>query len=214
MPCHCDGVRHDRLPAGRRRLTMAPTSRRSVSEPPFPTRSSRSTGSSRRQGPARDRRCPCPRLLRRAPARPSTSTSTSSSQRPLAAGPRHPPARRRRQATSARSSETDRCGCGGGATPSTSSSPTTSSTRRCSEARRVPFGQTRSQILSPEHLAVCKAMFDRPRTGSTSSRSSSPRIRSTWPKSNGCWSGWSGARPRIEKLGEVKARLSLDDPRR
>jgi hypothetical protein len=29
------------------------------------------------------------------------------------------------------------------------------------KARRVPFGDTTLQILSPEHLAVCKAMFDR-----------------------------------------------------
>jgi len=29
------------------------------------------------------------------------------------------------------------------------------------KARRVPFGEATLQILSPEHLAVCKAMFDR-----------------------------------------------------
>jgi hypothetical protein len=29
------------------------------------------------------------------------------------------------------------------------------------EARRVPFGGTTVPILGPEHLAVCKAMFDR-----------------------------------------------------
>jgi hypothetical protein len=29
------------------------------------------------------------------------------------------------------------------------------------EARRVPFGGTTVTILAPEHLAVCKAMFDR-----------------------------------------------------
>jgi hypothetical protein len=31
------------------------------------------------------------------------------------------------------------------------------------EARRVPFADTTLPILSPEHLAVCKAMFDRPK---------------------------------------------------
>jgi hypothetical protein len=31
------------------------------------------------------------------------------------------------------------------------------------EVRRVPFGGTTVSILSPEHLAVCKAMFDRRR---------------------------------------------------
>lgn len=29
------------------------------------------------------------------------------------------------------------------------------------EARRVPFGGTTVPILAPEHLAICKAMFDR-----------------------------------------------------
>ncbi|HEY7457109.1 MAG TPA: hypothetical protein VH703_07520 [Solirubrobacterales bacterium] len=29
------------------------------------------------------------------------------------------------------------------------------------EARRVPFAGTTVPILAPEHLAVCKAMFDR-----------------------------------------------------
>lgn len=32
-----------------------------------------------------------------------------------------------------------------------------------SEARRVPFAETTIPILAPEHLAVCKAMFDRPK---------------------------------------------------
>lgn len=30
-------------------------------------------------------------------------------------------------------------------------------------ARRVPFAETTIPILSPEHLTVCKAMFDRPK---------------------------------------------------
>jgi hypothetical protein len=30
-------------------------------------------------------------------------------------------------------------------------------------ARQVPFGETTIPILAPEHLAVCKAMFDRPK---------------------------------------------------
>lgn len=32
-----------------------------------------------------------------------------------------------------------------------------------SAVRRVPFGEDRIPILSPEHLAVCKALFDRPK---------------------------------------------------
>lgn len=31
------------------------------------------------------------------------------------------------------------------------------------KARRVPFAETTVPILSPEHLTVCKAMFDRPK---------------------------------------------------
>lgn len=31
------------------------------------------------------------------------------------------------------------------------------------EARKVPFGETAIPILSPEHLTVCKAVFDRPK---------------------------------------------------
>ncbi len=31
------------------------------------------------------------------------------------------------------------------------------------QARRAPFGGTTIPILAPEHLAVCKAMFDRPK---------------------------------------------------
>ena len=53
-------------------------------------------------------------------------------------------------------------GSGGETMPSTSSSPTTPFTTRCADrSRRVPFGGVTVPILSPEHLAVCKAMFDR-----------------------------------------------------
>ena len=31
------------------------------------------------------------------------------------------------------------------------------------EARQVPFGDEKLPVLSPEHLIVCKAMFDRPK---------------------------------------------------
>ncbi len=31
------------------------------------------------------------------------------------------------------------------------------------EARQVPFGDGKLPVLSPEHLVVCKAMFDRPK---------------------------------------------------
>ena len=48
--------------------------------------------------------------------------------------------------------------------------------------RTVPFADTDIPILAPEHLLVCKVVFDRPRTGSTSTRCSTPASRSTPPR--------------------------------
>jgi hypothetical protein len=82
-------------------------------------------------------------------------------------------------------------------------------------ARRVPFGQTTLSILSPEHLAVCKAMFDRPKdwidieqmlvAADTIDPGQIERLLERMVGADD---------PRIEKLGEVKARLSVDDPAR
>ena len=82
-------------------------------------------------------------------------------------------------------------------------------------ARRVPFGQATLQILAPEHLAVCKAMFDRPKDWLDIEQ----MLVATDPIDLGeierLLERMVGADdPRLEKLGEVKARLSLDDPAR
>jgi hypothetical protein len=45
--------------------------------------------------------------------------------------------------------------------------------------RTVPFAGDTIPLVAPEHLLIRKAILDRPRTGSTSSRSLSPLTRST-----------------------------------
>jgi hypothetical protein len=82
-------------------------------------------------------------------------------------------------------------------------------------ARRVPFAETTLQILSPEHLAVCKAMFDRPKDWLDIEQ----MLVATDPIDLGeierLLERMVGADDRrIEKLGEVKARLSLEGPAR
>ncbi len=82
-------------------------------------------------------------------------------------------------------------------------------------ARRVPFGQVTLSILSPEHLAVCKAMFDRPKDWLDIEQ----MLVATDPidpaEIERLLKRMVGADdPRIERFGEVKARLSLDDPGR
>ena len=192
---------HDRLPGPEISLTVdAPgplSSQRPDPEAPPPREGRRDPPAARRrQGPPRDRRRPCPRLLRRAPRHRSTSTSTSSSRptagREVRRRPR--PARgRRRRSTSPLSNATDRCGCGGDATPSTSSSPTT---RFHEEMRRErPRGALRgghaSRSSPPSTSPSARRCSTAPRTGSTSSRCSSPPTPSTWRRSKAGWSGWS-----------------------
>lgn len=80
-------------------------------------------------------------------------------------------------------------------------------------ARRVPFGQTRLQILSPEHLAVCKAIFDRPKDWLDIEQMLVATDPIDLAEIERLLVRMVGADdPRIEKLGEIKARLSLDDP--
>ncbi len=79
------------------------------------------------------------------------------------------------------------------------------------KSRKVPFGDTTLQILSPEHLAVCKAMFDRVKDWLDIEQilvAADPidlaeieaqLVRMVGPTD-----------PRIAKLEEIKARLSLD----
>lgn len=82
-------------------------------------------------------------------------------------------------------------------------------------ARRVPFGQATLSILSAEHLAVCKALFDRPKDWLDIEQ----MLVATDPIDLGeierLLERMVGADDaRIGKLGEIKGRLSLDDPAR
>jgi hypothetical protein len=77
-------------------------------------------------------------------------------------------------------------------------------------ARKVPFNDETIPILSPEHLAVCKAMFDRPKDWLDIEQI----LVATDPLDIGEIEDWlermvGRDNPRLEKLGEVKAGLSL-----
>lgn len=77
-------------------------------------------------------------------------------------------------------------------------------------ARKVPFNDETIPILSPEHLAVCKAMFDRPKDWLDIEQI----LVATDPLDLGEIEDWlermvGDDNPRLEKLAEVKAGLSL-----
>jgi hypothetical protein len=81
--------------------------------------------------------------------------------------------------------------------------------------RRVPFGEARLPILSPEHLAVCKAMFDRAKDWLDIEQMLVATDPIDLAEIERLLTRMVGADdPRIEKLEEVKARLSLDDATR
>lgn len=78
-------------------------------------------------------------------------------------------------------------------------------------ARKVPFNDETIPILSPEHLAVCKAMFDRPKDWLDIEQI----LVATDPLDVAEIEDWlermvGGDNPRMEKLREVKAGLSVD----
>lgn len=80
------------------------------------------------------------------------------------------------------------------------------------KTRRVPFGDATLQILSPEHLAVCKAMFDRTKDWLDIEQI----LVAADPLDLGEIEGWlrrmtGDEDPRIAKLEELKARLALGD---
>jgi hypothetical protein len=77
-------------------------------------------------------------------------------------------------------------------------------------ARRVPFGEETLQILAPEHLAVCKAMFDRTKDWLDIEQI----LVATDPIDLAEIESWlkrmiGRSDPRFAKLEEIKARLSL-----
>jgi hypothetical protein len=79
------------------------------------------------------------------------------------------------------------------------------------EARRVPFDETTLPILAPEHLAVCKAMFDRTKDWIdieqmlvAADQIDLAEIESWLERMVG------RSDPRLVKLEEIKDRLSLN----
>jgi hypothetical protein len=80
------------------------------------------------------------------------------------------------------------------------------------EARRVPFAETTLPILAPEHLAVCKAMFDRPKDWMDIEQ----MLIATDELDVGEVERWLermvGAKdPRLQRLAELQAELSLNE---
>lgn len=78
-------------------------------------------------------------------------------------------------------------------------------------ARRVPFAGTTIPILAPEHLAVCKAMFDRTKDWLDIEQI----LVATSPLDLAEIEDWlkrmvGETDPRMQKLREIKASLSLD----
>ena len=80
------------------------------------------------------------------------------------------------------------------------------------EARRVPFAGTTLPILAPEHLAVCKAMFDRRKDWIDIEQ----MLVATDELNIGEIEGWLermvGAEDsRLQRLGELRAELAIDE---
>jgi hypothetical protein len=76
--------------------------------------------------------------------------------------------------------------------------------------RRVPFGEATLPILSPEHLAVCKAMFDRAKDWLDIEQI----LVATEPLDLPEIELWlrrmvGNEDPRLEKLDQIKSRLAL-----
>jgi hypothetical protein len=79
------------------------------------------------------------------------------------------------------------------------------------DARKVPFNDETIPILSPEHLAICKAMFDRPKDWLDIEQI----LVATDPLDLGEIEDWlkkmvGSDNPRMEKLAEIKTDLSLN----
>ncbi len=77
--------------------------------------------------------------------------------------------------------------------------------------RKVPFAEETIPILSPEHLAICKAMFDRPKDWLDIEQI----LVATDPFDLAEVEGWlkrmvGDDNPRLKRLSELKAALALD----
>lgn len=80
-------------------------------------------------------------------------------------------------------------------------------------ARRVPFGDATLPILAPEHLTVCKAMFDRSKDWLDIEQI----LVATQPLDPDQIDSWlrrlvGQSDPRLAKLAEIKSRLALTEP--
>jgi hypothetical protein len=79
-------------------------------------------------------------------------------------------------------------------------------------ARRVPFAETTIPILAPEHLAVCKAMFDRPKDWLDIEQILVATDPLDLPEIEAWLEAMVGeANPRLTRLREIAKRLGLDD---
>ncbi len=80
------------------------------------------------------------------------------------------------------------------------------------EVRRVPFGGTKLPILSPEHLAVCKAMFDRRKDWLDIEKMLIATDDLDLQSVEAWLKRMVGERdPRLERLEELKGVLAFDD---
>lgn len=80
------------------------------------------------------------------------------------------------------------------------------------QARKVPFGEKTIPILAPEHLAVCKAMFDRTKDWLDIEQILVAADPFDLAEVESWLARMTGADdPRIGKLEQIKARLSFDD---
>lgn len=78
-------------------------------------------------------------------------------------------------------------------------------------ARRVPFAKATIPILSPEHLAVCKAMFDRPKDWLDIEQILVATDPLDLPEIEAWLETMVGeSNPRMKRLREIVERLGLD----
>lgn len=78
-------------------------------------------------------------------------------------------------------------------------------------ARRVPFADTTIPILSPEHLTVCKAMFDRPKDWLDIEQILVATDELDVAEIEGWLERMVGKEnPRMQRFGELKATLSIE----
>lgn len=80
------------------------------------------------------------------------------------------------------------------------------------ETRKVPFADTTLPILSPEHLAICKAMFDRPKDWLDIEQMLVATDGIDLAEIEGWLTRMVGEQDsRLKRLEELKAELSIDE---